>query len=148
MKVQVAWQGKRQFTAEGESHHRLVMDANKEAGGENGGARPLELLLAGLGGCTGIDVVSILEKMRLPLEDLRIEIDGKRAERDPKRFTQIHLRYVLAGPDLPKLKVERAIRLSLEKYCSAAQSLRAEITASYVLGGQEHLVALDEEVEQ
>ncbi|GIM48186.1 peroxiredoxin [Collibacillus ludicampi] len=142
MKMHVDWQGKRKFSAKGEaSGHTIVMDASPDFGGENQGARPMELLLAGLGGCTGIDIVSTLEKMRLHVESLTIEIDGERAEEYPQRYTDIHLRYIINGHDLTPDKVERAIRLSKEKYCSASASLNANITTSFVLNGAEHTMS-------
>ncbi|MFC4768927.1 OsmC family protein [Effusibacillus consociatus] len=135
MKVNVNWHGKRRFEAKGDSNHPVVMDAKPDIGGENQGARPMELLLMGLGGCTGIDVVMILEKMRLTVEELSIEIDGTRREELPQKFTEIHMKYVLKGPDLTRDKVERAIRLSEEKYCSASASFNARIHASFELNG-------------
>lgn len=135
MKVSVEWQGKRRFAAVGDSKHTVVMDAKAEVGGEDGGPRPMELLLMGLGGCTGIDIVMILEKMRLTVEDFRMEIEGARREEYPQKFTEIHVKYILKGPDLAPDKVERAIRLSEEKYCSASASLNAQIVASYEING-------------
>ncbi|ASS77181.1 peroxiredoxin [Tumebacillus algifaecis] len=114
------------------------MDAKAEVGGEDTGARPMELLLMGLGGCSGIDVAMILEKGRLTLEEFRMEVSGQRAEEMPQRFTDIHIHYILKGPDLTQDKVERAIELSNEKYCSASASLNANLTASYELNGERY----------
>ncbi|GAX89730.1 OsmC family protein [Effusibacillus lacus] len=135
MKVSVAWQGKKRFDAKGDSGHLVVMDAKKEIGGEDSGSRPMELLLMGLGGCTGIDIVMILEKMRLNLEEFHMEIEGDRREEHPQKFTDIRIKYILKGEGLTRDKVERAIRLSEEKYCSASASLNARIQTVYELNG-------------
>ncbi|MFD2168662.1 OsmC family protein [Tumebacillus lipolyticus] len=120
----------------GGSGHPVTMDAKAEVGGEDTGPRPMEMLLMGLGGCSGIDVVMILEKGRLTIDEFRMELSGSRAEEMPQRFTNIHIHYVLKGPDLTRDKVERAIHLSNEKYCSASASLNASLTASYELNGE------------
>jgi putative redox protein len=138
MKVTVNWQGKKRFEAIGESNHPVVMDAKREIGGDDQGPRPMELLLMGLGGCTGIDIVMILEKMRLTVDSFRIEVDGIRREEYPQKFTGITMKYVLKGPDLTREKVERAIRLSEQKYCSASASLNADIRTVFELNGQLH----------
>jgi putative redox protein len=138
MKVQVHWHGKRKFEATGDSGHSVIMDAKQEVGGEDAGARPMELLLMGLGGCTGIDIVMILEKGRLTVEEFRLEIDGERAEEMPQRFTNIHMHYILKGPDLTPEKVERAILLSKDKYCSASASLNAKIRTTYEVNGVQY----------
>ncbi|WP_018133242.1 OsmC family protein [Effusibacillus pohliae] len=135
MKVSVQWEGKRRFAARGESNHPVVMDAKPDVGGEDQGPRPMELLLMGLGGCTGIDIVMILEKMRLMVEEFRMEIEGVRREEYPQKFTEIHVKYILKGANLTPDKVERAIRLSEDKYCSASASLNARIRTSYELNG-------------
>jgi putative redox protein len=119
------------FNAQGKSGHNIPMDASESAGGDDSAARPLEMLLAGLGGCTGIDVVLILKKMKAEIEDFNIDIDAKRANEHPKRFKKIHLNYYIKGKNLDERKVEKAIDLSEHKYCSASASLNAEITSSY-----------------
>lgn len=140
MNMKIAWEGKRKFTAVGASGHPLVMDAKAEIGGEDSGARPMELLLAGLGGCSGIDVVMILEKGRLTVDEFRLDINSVRAEEMPQRFTEIHLHYTLKGPDLTPDKVERAIVLSRDKYCSASASLNADYRMTYELNGEHYEV--------
>ncbi|MCX7568891.1 OsmC family protein [Tumebacillus sp. DT12] len=140
MKVEIDWQGKRKFEATGGSGHPVTMDAKPEAGGEDTGARPMELLLMGLGGCTGIDIVMILEKGRMTVDEFRMELDADRSEEMPQRFTGISMHYILKGPDLTPDKVERAILLSKEKYCSASASLNAEIRMSYELNGVQYQV--------
>lgn len=136
MNVKVKWQGKRSFEAVGDSNHLVTIDAKPEAGGEDKGPRPMELLLMGLGGCTGIDIVMILERMRLTIDEFHMEINGVRREEHPQKFTEIHIKYVLKGDTLTKDKVERAIRLSEEKYCSASASLNAKIITTYELNGE------------
>ncbi len=116
------------FVAKGNSQHWVVMDGKTQAGGTEAGASPMELILFGLGGCTGMDVVSILRKMRVNLEDLRIEIDSERADAHPKIYTKIDLTYHFYGPDLPRDKLDRAVQLSEKTYCSVSAML-SESTA-------------------
>ena len=129
------------FVGESGSGHAVVMDGAPEYGGRNLGIRPMEMLLIGLGGCTAFDVVQILRKGREQVSDCEVEVTAERAELDPKVFTKIHLEYRVAGKDLAPAKVERAIQLSKEKYCSASIMLGAvaEITHSWT--------ALDEAAE-
>jgi putative redox protein len=136
VQAKVTWNGQMSFTGMSASGVKIPIDASKEAGGQDSGARPMELILHGLAGCTGIDIISILKKMRLEVRSFYIEVEGTRADDHPKRFTDIHLRYVLEG-DLPEDKVVRAIQLSIEKYCSVYHSLNANITVSYSINGVE-----------
>jgi putative redox protein len=125
------------FTSVGPSGHEILTDADEESGGDNAGPRPTEAALAGVAGCSGIDVVWILQQMRLELEDLELEIESERAEEDPHRFTKIHIHYRLTG-DLPESRVERAIDLTTNKYCSVSNSFNADITTSYeILNGDD-----------
>ncbi len=133
MKINVDWQDKLQFVGDLPSGHTVIMDGSEKIGGENKGARPLELLLNGLAGCTGIDIVMILKKMQQEVSEFSMEVEGERAEEHPKRFTKIHLTYKLKGKNLDEKKVARAIQLSEEKYCSASSSFNAEITSSYLV---------------
>jgi putative redox protein len=121
------------FVGESGSGHAVVMDGAPEYGGRNLGIRPMEMLLIGLGGCTAFDVVQILRKGREQVSDCEVKVAAERAETDPKVFTKIHLEYRVAGKDLAPAKVERAIQLSKEKYCSASIMLGAvaEITHSW-----------------
>lgn len=135
MKINARWHGQRKFVAEGASDYAVTIDAKPEAGGTGAGARPMELLLMGLAGCTGIDVTMILERMREPLEGLDIEVSGARREEYPQAFTEIHVTYRMTGP-LTAAKVWRAIHLSEEKYCSASASLVAVIVPHLVLNGE------------
>jgi putative redox protein len=116
-----------------DSGHWVPMDGPESLGGADAGTRPLELFLIGLGGCTGMDVLSILEKKRVKLDDLKIEIDADQAPEHPKIFTKIRLKFIFYGKDIPVEAVERAIELSETKYCSASEMLRrtAELTTEY-----------------
>lgn len=108
------------FIAETGTGHMVAMDGAPEAGGRNLAPRPLELLLAGTGGCTSFDVVSILKKGRQDIVDCAVRITAERAEEDPKVFTRINLHFVVSGRGLKPEFVARAIKLSAEKYCSAS----------------------------
>jgi len=108
------------FVAETGSGHMVAMDGAPEAGGRNLAPRPLELLLAGTGGCTAFDVVSILKKSRQDITDCAVRLTAERAEEDPKVFTRIDLHFIVKGRGLKPEAVERAVRLSAEKYCSAS----------------------------
>ena len=120
MKARIKYVEKVTFVAESGSGHAVVLDGAPDAGGRNLGARPMELLLMGLGGCTAFDVVHILRKGREEVTDCVVEVEAERAETDPKIFTRIHMHYRVAGRGLAPAKVERAIALSAEKYCSAS----------------------------
>ncbi len=121
------------FVGRGDSNHWTVMDASEEHDGMDGAARPMELLLIGLGGCTGIDLNTLLKKMRVDYEDIELEISADRKEDHPKHFTEIRLKYKVYGSDLPEDKVAKAVRLTQERYCSATHSLKnpARITYEY-----------------
>jgi putative redox protein len=136
MKTRVVWIGQMAFSGSTPSGHELKMDASEDVGGQNSGARPTELLLHAVAGCTGIDIISILQKMRLNPISFHMEVEGTRAEEHPKRFTYIHIHYALEG-ELPEEKVIRAIELSKDKYCSVSHSLNTSITVSYSINGMQ-----------
>ena len=119
------------FIAESGSGHGVVVDAAPDIGGKNLGARPMELVLMGTGACSAIDVVHILRKARQPITDCVVDIEAERAAQDPKVFTSIHLHYVVTGKGLAQAQVERAIKLSKEKYCSATIMLAASATITF-----------------
>ena len=119
------------FIAESGSGHGVVVDAAPDLGGKNLGARPMELVLMGTGACSAIDVVHILRKARQPITDCVVDIEAERAAQDPKVFTSIHLHYVVTGKGLAQAQVERAIKLSKEKYCSATIMLAASATITF-----------------
>ena len=134
MKARVKWVDGMAFMAEADSGHAIVMDGAPEIGGRNAGPRPMEMVLMGLGGCTAIDVMMILGKQRQPVEDCWIELSAERADvKAPKVFTTIHTRYVVVGRGLDPKKVERAVDLSAEKYCSVSKMLEqaAEVTHDF-----------------
>lgn len=133
MKVRVKWIENVSFLAETESNHAIVMDGAPEGGGRNLGPRPMETVLAGTGGCTAYDVVTILRKARQNITDCVVEVDAERAPQEPKVFTRIHFHFVVSGQGVDPKQVERAIHLSAEKYCSASIMLgkTAEITHDF-----------------
>ena len=108
------------FAGETGSGHAVVMDGPPDSGGRNLGPRPMEMLLLGLGGCTSFDVVHILRKGRQDIRDCVAEVEAERAASDPKVFTRIHVHFIVSGKSLDPKRVEQAIRLSAEKYCSAS----------------------------
>ncbi|MFF2443541.1 OsmC family protein [Priestia megaterium] len=136
MKTKIDWIGKMAFSSTTPSGHEIKMDAAEEVGGTNSGARPTELLLNAVAGCTGIDIISILTKMRLNPTKFYIDVQGQRADAHPKKFTEIHIHYALEG-NLPEEKVIRAIQLSMDKYCSVSHSLSSSIHASYSINDGE-----------
>ncbi|MDI6901437.1 MAG: OsmC family protein [Anaerosomatales bacterium] len=116
--VRVKWNGKRRFVGWDEAGHGVVMDATAEHKGDGSGPRPLELVLYALGGCTGIDIVSILEKQRQDVVDFELDITAEQRDEPPKLYRRITIEYIITGRDLKPAMVERAIKLSEEKYCS------------------------------
>jgi putative redox protein len=122
-----------QFSGTSGSGHSLTMDADQESGGSNSGFRPKELLLVGFGGCSGMDVISILRKKRQNVIGLDINVKGTVADSHPKLYTEIHIEYVVKGNGVEKEAVERAITLSLDKYCSVGATLSkaGKISHSY-----------------
>ncbi len=112
-----------QFVGEASSGHAIVMDGDPEVGGHNSGLRPMELLLIGLGGCSGMDIVSILKKKKQNVTGLEIDVKGKKAEDYPKKFTEITLEFIIKGKDISEDAVKRAIDLSMNRYCSVKATL-------------------------
>lgn len=120
MKATIKWVDGVSFVGESESGHAVVMDGPPDAGGRNIGMRPMEMVLVGMGGCSAFDVVTILQKARQAVSDCRVELSAERADEIPKVFTKIHVRFVVSGTGLKPAQVERAVKLSAEKYCSAS----------------------------
>ncbi len=119
--------------AENEEGGLVRMDGSTSIGGLEGGFSPMQLLLAGVGGCSAIDIIGILKKQRQDLQDLSVEVEGDRQSKEEySEFTNIHINYIFTG-DLDESKVERAINLSLDKYCSVSKTLEktSDITHSY-----------------
>jgi putative redox protein len=123
------------FVAESGTGHALVVDASPDVGGRDLGPRPMELVLMGTGACSAIDVVHILRKARQGITGCTVELEAERADSDPKVFTRIHFRFVVTGRGLSTDQVERAVKLSKEKYCSATAMLArtASITSDFVV---------------
>ena len=138
MKIDVNWLGKDfHFEAKNETNGKIRIDGNNEIGGLEGGLAPMQLLLAGVGGCSAIDVLHILEKQQQKVASLKVEVDGDRQKVEGASHTEyrsIHLHFILSG-DLDPKKVERALKLSITKYCSASKALEkgSEITYDYVI---------------
>ncbi len=133
MKARVKWIEEAAMMGESESGHAVVMDGPPEFGGRNLGPRPMEMLLLGMGGCTEFDVMMILGRARQQVTACEVELEAERSDSDPKVFTRIHAHFILTGHELSERQVERAIKLSAEKYCSASIMLgaRAEITHDF-----------------
>jgi putative redox protein len=120
VQVKIKWIDGVSFVGESETGHAVVLDGAPENGGRNIGMRPMEMLLIGMGACTSFDVVTILKKSRQPIVDCVAEINADRADEIPKVFTKIHVHFVVTGTGLNETQVERAVKLSAEKYCSAS----------------------------
>jgi putative redox protein len=122
-----------QFSGKATSGHTLTMDADEDSGGRNAGFVPMELLLVGFGGCSGMDVISILRKKRQNVAGLEINVKGEKTDDYPKVYKEVHIEYVVKGKGVEKEAVERAIQLSLDKYCSVGATLAktGKITHSY-----------------
>lgn len=130
--VTVRWAGRRQFVGFDETGHGLVMDAKPEFKGEGTGPRPVELLLYGLGGCTAMDVVSVLEKKRLDVRGVEVLVRGTQREDDyPHYYETIRMTYIVTGSGIPTSAVERAIQLSEDKYCSVKGALGPQVTVTW-----------------
>jgi len=133
MNLSVNWVDGMLMVGKSHSGHSITMDGPVEIGGENLGVRPMEMLLLGVAGCTMIDVVTTLKKMRQDLSHCETKISAERANEHPKVFTDIHIHFIVKGKDLDSKKVDKAIKLSAEKYCSASIMLgkTAKITHDF-----------------
>jgi len=120
MEARIKWVENAAFVGTTGSGHGVLIDGPPDIGGQNLGMRPMELMLLSVGACSAVDVVHILKKARQPVADVQVEVKGERADTDPKVFTKIHLHFVVAGKGLTPDRVERAVKLSAEKYCSAS----------------------------
>ncbi|MFA4838286.1 MAG: OsmC family protein [Candidatus Neomarinimicrobiota bacterium] len=127
MKVQILRAKDSTFIAKGESNHWVVLDTAKEFGGSDAAPRPMELVLFALGGCSGMDIESLLKKMRSPVDDFRIDIQAERRDEHPRIFTQITIRYLFWGEKLDTEAIHKAVRLSQEKYCSVSAMLKQAV---------------------
>lgn len=135
VKANVAWKSEMVFLGTTDSEHQVLMDAAPEFGGANRGPRPMDLFLIGLGGCTAMDVVSILRKMKVEFDELKVEIAAEKATEHPKVYTEIEVTFVIHGEDIPEEKFLKAIALSQEKYCSAVAMLEktAKVTVKHTI---------------
>jgi len=131
MNISVNWVDGLLMVGKSDSGHTITMDGPPESGGENLGVRPMEMLLLGVAGCTMIDVVTTLKKMRQDLSHLETKINAERATDHPKVFTDIHIQFILKGKNLDEKKVDKAITLSAEKYCSASIMLGETATITH-----------------
>ena len=131
MNVRIKWLDHMSFVGEAQSGHSVVMDGSPEHGGRNLGARPMEMILLGLGGCTSFDIVNILQKSRVAIDDCIVEINAQRADDIPAVFTKIHVHYIVKGAALQDKHVKRAVELTMEKYCSVAMMLKDSVELSY-----------------
>lgn len=131
MATVVKWQGNMAFEATTEAGHSVLMDASVDVGGGDKGPRPMEMVLMGLGGCSGIDVVMMLQKGKQDIKDCEIEITAERSDTVPMVFTKIHVHFKVTGTDLNEKKVQRAVNLSAEKYCSVSIMLAATVAISH-----------------
>ena len=134
MQATVKWVDGVMFLGESGSGHAVIMDGAPGQGGRNMGARPMEMILIGLGGCASFDVMTMLQKGRQAVSDCSVELTAERVDAVPAVFSKIHLNFLVTGTDLKDSQVKRAVELSAEKYCSASIMLEAagvEITHSY-----------------
>lgn len=131
MKSRIKWVEDRTFVGQSGTGHKIVLGTATEPGGPTPGPSPMELVLMGTGGCSAFDVAHILEKGREKIEDVVVELDADRAETDPKVFTRIHMHFIVKGRGLSVQKVERAISLSVEKYCSASAMMAKTATVTH-----------------
>ena len=128
--INVKWMGDMAFEA-AIRHHRILMDSNEDFGGHNHGPRPKPVLMASLAGCTGMDVMSILKKMKIQATSLNIRVEGEMAEEHPKVYTSMHLIYEFGGEDLPLERLNRAVELSQEKYCGVSLTLKKALPVTW-----------------
>ncbi len=128
--ITVSWQKKMAFEADIDGH-KIMMDATPKVGGEHRGPTPKPLLLASLGGCTAMDVISLATKMRQEVEHFEIELEGEIFDEFPMHYTDIKLIYKFKGKDLDKKKLEKAVKLSQERYCGVSATLQKSVGLSY-----------------
>lgn len=128
--VNTNWKGNMAFEANIDGH-KFMIDANESSGGENKGARPKPLMLVALAGCTGIDVVSTLKKMRVELDDFNVEVEAETNDEHPVQYTKMHIKYYFKGANLVKSKIEKAINLSQDKYCGVSDFYKKVIPITH-----------------
>jgi len=121
--ININWLGNMAFEAEIDGH-KITLDASGDVGGENRGPRPKPLMLVALAGCTGMDVISILKKMRVSVDRMNVTVEGELTEEHPKHFHSMHITYTFYGKKLPKDKIQKAVDLSQERYCGVSYTYR------------------------
>lgn len=131
MQAEIKWVDGMTFVGKGETNHWMVMGTGPEFGGDAAATKPLELVLIGLGGCSGMDVVSILRKKRSPFSSFRIEVQAERATEHPRTLTSVHMIYFVKGAEVKTRDVEDAVKLSHEKYCAVAAILVRSCPVTY-----------------
>jgi putative redox protein len=129
----VRWSGRMTFIGKAGTNHLVPMDTSPEFDGDDSATKPLELLLVALGGCTGMDIVPLLKKMRQDVTAVELNITAERSEEHPKVYTRIDIEYVVAGRSLEEDKVKRAVELSQEKYCSVSAMLKRACPVNYTI---------------
>lgn len=131
MQMSLTWAGGAAFIGSSPTGHKVVIDGPPEGGGRDLGPRPMEMILLGLGACTGYDIVSILKKARQDVTSIEISVDGERADAVPSVFTDINIHFRIAGRSVSEKQVDRAIHLSAEKYCSASIMLGKAVNITH-----------------
>jgi putative redox protein len=121
--INIKWNEKMSFTNEVDGH-KFIIDAKEDVGGENNGPRPKPLILSALGGCTAMDVISILKKMRVEPDTFNVKVDGELSEEHPKHYYQIKITYELTGENLSVANIKKAVELSEERYCGVSYTLK------------------------
>ena len=136
--VKVSWQEQMTFEAD-VNGHKITLDANEEFGGRNLGPTPKPLMMVSLAGCTGLDVIAMLKKMRVDVKDFDVRVEGDLTEEHPKHFYKMHVIYEFWGKDLPMDKLEKAVSLSEERYCGVSASYRKamELTSEIIVHNEE-----------
>lgn len=129
--LNTSWKGDMAFEAVLAGGHNLIMDASSEVGGKNSGPRPKELMLASLAGCTGMDVISILKKMRIEPKNFDIKIEADLTEEHPKHYEKMHIIYSFSGENLDREKLIKAVELSQERYCGVSAAYKKAMELSY-----------------
>ncbi len=129
--AKVKWTGGMQFIGESETGHAIVLDAAPDDGGANTGMRPMELLLIGVGSCSGMDIVSVLQKKRQKVTAIEVTVSGEKADEYPKRYTGIHIEWIITGDAVSEEAVKHAVELSMEKYCSVKATLEHSAKVSF-----------------
>jgi putative redox protein len=130
--VNVKWEGGMSFEAN-VMDYKIIMDADPEFGGQKKGPKPKPLLLVALAGCTGMDIVSLLNKMRVEFKKFKIRVEGDTADEHPKKFTRITVTYEITGKNIDREKVEKAVILSKDKYCSVSATLKNSVDIDYII---------------